>query len=626
MHNVLVERRKYLRLEYVIPVSIKIKSGEREKVYQGFSRDISFGGIGIEFNTAVLSAHNEIFKKNDTIQIEVEFPKTGDKINATGAIRWKTSDDASGKIFFGIEFSPKTDPEDVAVLYSYAKREIRNKVFARKLFSLSIIAVMFLSLWGVRLQIRNTVLLQQIHKLDVMRVEMEKNLISLRFEKTSLQSEIKKVLCEKKSLDSSLIKLKEKALSLNNIIIDLENRLNPDEINTPPDISLSKNKKSIDILTETTKDINSDIDFQIDFIEKKLSENENILNTLKNRYENLDKTLSNRLKAKKFLDEEIKFIAGRTTTTFSSLFAMNDMRQSGYDDMPRCIWALDPDLYKFRSKTDTMLEFCKNRNIKLVFAGIDFSDDITVSQLPDIIKRAHNNGINIHAYYVMNRPIADKNRLGCLNWVGKVLEFNKSQQENDKIDGINIEINTDNLIDANKKDYVMYLEMLEKLVISRNNKNSALEIGVTVKNASGEYKFQINYKGILSHFNSHVIDLADYILIEKLDSMESAKSEITHASTDGKKVFIGEHLDTNNEQYNSSLSGQYINDMETDINSFIEYYLDQPSFMGVSINDYASYSKCIDDNTPEYIKNNRMPVISRRPPKIEYKGPAICGR
>jgi|GEM_PF-2346512 len=629
MSNVLIERRKYLRLDYLIPVSVKITNGKSGKVYQGFSRDISFGGIGIEFNTAVLTSGNETLNAGDIIEVQTEFPKTGLKINARGNIRWLTSDQATGKTYFGLQFLPDTDPEDIFILYNYAKKEIRNKSISRKLFSLSIIAVMFLSLWGIKLHVRNTILLQQIHKLDVMRIEMEKNLVSLRLEKKSLQDEIKNAMVEKKSLDSSLCKLKEKTVSLNNIILDLENRLDPaakDISNDTPAGNEPSAKPEIGTPTTKQTGIAGEINAQILFIEKKLSENETILANLKNRYENLDKTLGNRLRAKKFLDEEIKYISGRTAPVFSSLSAMNDLKQSGYDDLPRCIWTADQDIFKFRSKTDDMLQFCKERNISLIFANFDFSDEICVSQIPGFLERAHNYGIHIHAYYNMNRPTAEKNRIGCLNWVANVLELNKTLPEEIRIAGINIQIDTENINHSNIKDYLTYLEMLEKLVVARNNKNSILEIGVTVKLSFADSGFVFQYKGIQAQFNLHVIDLADYILIQNINSAESAIEEIKRAETNGKKVYLGARIDISCDQYSPSLSGQYINDMETKINSIIEYYIDRPAFMGISIQDYESYSKCIEDNTPEYIKNNRMPVISRRPPKIEYKGPAIYTR
>ena len=65
MSTVAVEKRKYIRLEYIIPVTLKF-CGAVDITCQALCNNVSFGGMGLEINTDTLKEKNIPIDENET--------------------------------------------------------------------------------------------------------------------------------------------------------------------------------------------------------------------------------------------------------------------------------------------------------------------------------------------------------------------------------------------------------------------------------------------------------------------------------------------------------------------------------------------------------------------------------
>ena len=112
---------------------------------------------------------------------------------------------------------------------------------------------------------------------------------------------------------------------------------------------------------------------------------------------------------------------------------------SSYTSLPRSMWVMNKELFKFSSKSDELIDFCKNKNVNLIFARIDLENDILSSQLSVFLKKAHDNKISAHAYFALNpHKSTERNKKACMSFVADVVKFNKTQSEISGFDGINI--------------------------------------------------------------------------------------------------------------------------------------------------------------------------------------------
>ncbi len=616
MSNVAVEeKRKYIRLNYVIPATIGLSKNNRSVVFQGFCRNISRGGMGIEINRSTVSDEIKYFKNNSLIQVDVELPRSDKRISVKGHIRWLKDDCGEDKIIFGIEFSPDTQSAQPLILFNHAKKEIYRQRSGKKWFIIFLLSTIALSVWGVQLHFENTALMRQIHQLDSMRISLEEELMSLREDKFSAETYLRRANEKQSVLVSRLYQLQAQTRELNEIINGLKQQLN----NTSED-STSEQIAQLKQIIEDKTALNAFLEERIEFIQDRLDENNQDVVKINAEYDGLSKAFHNRLKAKKLLDDEISTLVKKARMPVAKL------GNSGYTSLPRSMMVLTPELFKFRPRTDELLAFCDKKNINLIFSKINLDNSLTPDQYPKFLMRAHNQGIKVHAYYVLNysdRSDSEKVYKAYKHWIAQILSFNKKQDDNSRFDGINIEIDTTHTTPKALAEYKRYIKSLDGLVRARNSKNSSFKIGVTVTQATNDTPISLVYKDKSAHINIHLIDIADYIVIEQLQSRKSAKEEIKYAGLLDKKVYLGQQLKVSDPSYNPADSGQYIHTLESEISKIIEYYLDEPGFMGVAIHNYSAYRQCIDDNTPEYIKDNRSPVISVRPPMLDYESPMM---
>lgn len=611
----LVEKRKYVRLDYVIPVTINMGSQANRICCQGFCRNIGFGGMGLEINLATLPVDESLFSKGEVLQIEVELPQGKQKVLTEGIIRWKQIDTEQNKLHLGFAYCLTDDSPSRFFLYNFAKCEQKRRSVGKRWFILSVAMLMWLSFWGMQLHFENTHLVNRIDQFNSVRIEMEKTLMSIRSDKVLLNNQLLENQKEKLAVKEDLASLHNKTLYLNAVISEMQEKIN--------DIQNNESSEDIEKIQQDIYDktsLNKQIQDEISLLEAKLNEKKNDIKFVSTRYKSLSKALDNRFMAKKQLDKELFNLVKRTRVPMANL------SKTGYSDFPRGMWVLSKELFKFRPRVEQLLEFCENRNINLIFAQIDVRDSFVPDQFAKFLRQAHQNGILVHAYFDMASPSPERNAKACSGWLASIVAFNKKHISDECFDGINIHFDDSLSSGENNDEAVVYLEMLNKFVTGRDLKKFPLEIGISVPDACGGNKNRISFNGKKVHINIHLIDIADYIAVEKTNSRKAVKKEIAYATKLGKKVFVGHKPIIDKKLYDSRSSGQYIHDMEREIKAMIETYLDKPGFMGVAINRYVDYRQCMEDNTPVYIKSKRTRIISVRPPKIDYRYPMSSGK
>ena len=613
MSNVLVEKRKFVRLDYVVPVTVAVHNNGRKIFLQGFSRNLSYGGLGVEVNLATLHGDTQLIASNTQVDVEVELPHNTPNVQLSGFVRWKQCSYDDTKLLFGVEFCENADTVAVNTLYNYAKWERKRRVITKRWFLLSIAGLIGLSIWGVDLSLDNYYLIKRIGKLDTMRVDMERNLMALRQQKFILDHQLDKAQEENKSLRTDLDKLRSKAGELNATIDGLVGEISKHEQalrqagDEPTEVS------RLQQLVEQKNELNSYLQQQIDFIQEKLQQNEEVLANIGAKSQEVNSAFYNRFQTKRLLDKEIASLSKKT--------GMADMQSTGYPTLPRSMWVYNQELFKFQSKSDELLDFCNDRNINLIFARIDMETAVTPEQFPKFLKKAHEKGIAVHALFRMtDKKTPDRNRKACAAFVADIVAFNKTQPNESTFDGVSIALCRGLGSSQPHERFAIYLDGIAKLVEGRDKADFPLHIGVTVPQSLADHDVVFNYNEKSQSLNEHILDVADYLTL----AGDSTQKAVHYASQYGKKVYVSQTLCSDQDSnYDAEHSGQYLHELETSIRSTVEQYLDKPGFMGVAIGSYGEYKQCIDDNTPEYVKRDRDQVISVRPPKIDYKGPMM---
>lgn len=613
MSTALGEKRKFVRLDYAVPVTVAIRENDKTVYLQGFSRNISYGGMGIEVKLATLHGNIDLISVANKVEIEVELPHNNPSVHLSGFIRWRQCNYNETKILFGIEFTDPCDKVAVTTLYNYAKWERKRKVLTKRWFLLSVVGLIGLSIWGVDLSLDNYYLIKRINRLDSMRVEMEQNLMALRQQKFTLDTKLDHAYEENQELRHDLESLRKKTNDLNANVTGLIDKLasSAGDSQFVQQTEIARLKE----LIEQKNELNAELQDQISFIQRELAENEQMLARIGAKSQEITNAFYNRFKTKKMLDQEIADLSKKT--------GMANIAASGYTSLPRSMWVNNQEIFKFQSKTDELLDFCKDRNINLIFARIDMDASLTPHQFPNFLKKAHEQGVAVHAFFKMSsKKSADRNRKASSSFVAQIVAYNKSQPKEACFDGVNIWLEPGLTASAMHEASCEYLDGFKKLVAGRDKARFPLHIGVTVPGSFEADRLVFTYNNKSESLNTHLLDVVDYMTV----SGDCAPDAVHYASQYGKKVYVSQPLSVlDNVDYDSTMSGHVIHDMETDIRETIEKYLDKPGFMGVAVGSYGDYKQCIEDNTPEYVKRDRQQIISVRPPKIDYKGPVMSG-
>jgi hypothetical protein len=108
-----MEKRRYVRMRYVFPVEVHIIDKEENEIqglyYQGFSRDVSLGGIKIEINRFDPTLIEKLINKEYKFFIKMDIPPKDLTHPAIAEVVWVSKDEKRDRYYFGVQYT-KIEP------------------------------------------------------------------------------------------------------------------------------------------------------------------------------------------------------------------------------------------------------------------------------------------------------------------------------------------------------------------------------------------------------------------------------------------------------------------------------------------------------------------------------------
>lgn len=277
------------------------------------------------------------------------------------------------------------------------------------------------------------------------------------------------------------------------------------------------------------------------------------------------------------------------------------------DEPPRAMWVWDVHIPNSSEATHELISFCKSKNINLLYiSAYSFGESAKPSyRLFNAV--AHKNGIKVHALAGDPRWSIERYHKQPLEWVGKVLEFNRESKKEERFDGIHSNVEPYGLGKPweDKRGLLLkwYLDLHRSVMDLIDMEKSKVVYATDVPFwYDDDPSMTIKWHGSAKPVSHHILDTIDIIAIMDYrnfaegpnGSIELAKSEIDYADTVGKKVYIGQ--ETQKDLYPEYVTFGNSDEaaMEREIKKIANAYEGRKSFAGIAIHCYSSYKKLIN--------------------------------
>jgi len=202
-NNLGAERRKYIRLDTVLPVQFRLESLDSKQPLspwiQGFTNNIGHGGICLTVNDLSPELIKLIQEKKVKLAIEIDMPLSGNSVCASVSLAWtKEAGGLSNRYLLGLDYE-KINPKQNYMLIRYA--------WAKKLFLPFVaLAILILSLslgfgsyLNIQLTHKNKMLVEELVGVLQESKLVKQQLEQIAQEKTVLQAKIESLASQIKS-------------------------------------------------------------------------------------------------------------------------------------------------------------------------------------------------------------------------------------------------------------------------------------------------------------------------------------------------------------------------------------------------------------------------------------------
>lgn len=276
---------------------------------------------------------------------------------------------------------------------------------------------------------------------------------------------------------------------------------------------------------------------------------------------------------------------------------------------PRAMWVWDVKIFQDNDATERLLDFCKEKNINLLFYTAYKVSGRPESDYKKFNSKAHKRGILVQALAGDPRWALEKYHHQILEWISEILRFNSACAINERFDGVHINVEPyllGKLWEQNNKDVLTQcLDMHEKA------KSLVDQSGVLVTFATDvpfwyddDTDMWIEWHKKVSPANYHILDIVDQIAIMDYrnfaqgenGSILLAKNEMSYAQIAGKKVYIGQETGKNLDPSYVTFGGTNIDYMEKEIRKLVNAYINNNSFAGIAIHHYVSYKRLLKES------------------------------
>ncbi len=233
------DRRKYLRLDMVFPVEFQLVDPETKQPltpwFQGFSRNVSAGGICLEINNPEKSFLELVRSGKCALSLRLELPASNKKIFALSHVAWREDLPEKGKLFFGLCYD-WIEPADIRSIMRWAHLKRMTPVFTGGL--IIILAALFAQaiFSNLKLNQEKETAFQQLQELtneavsarekikdiDVLSRMFKERIEDFQEKINKLEHEKKKILIKpKEAVSEQIEKLKQEKSALQEKLIAL---------------------------------------------------------------------------------------------------------------------------------------------------------------------------------------------------------------------------------------------------------------------------------------------------------------------------------------------------------------------------------------------------------------------
>ncbi|MFH1867917.1 MAG: PilZ domain-containing protein [Candidatus Omnitrophota bacterium] len=210
------EKRRYIRLNSCFPVEFSLYFIPKEPIsdeYQGFTSNVSEGGLSLKVRNLKEQDEQFIIKKRARLSLSIHIPLSSKTIQATADIVWCRRDerDSRGKTqIIGLSYKDIKQADRRAIL-NYA---LRMKWLPR-IAVLVIISLLFgflsLSCYNIGIERKNKKLVQKLVSVSEVKTDIEKKLNEARTHRDMLESRLLATTEYIEGIQDDIVKIEKKS-------------------------------------------------------------------------------------------------------------------------------------------------------------------------------------------------------------------------------------------------------------------------------------------------------------------------------------------------------------------------------------------------------------------------------
>jgi hypothetical protein len=213
------DNRRYVRMNTVFPVEFQIAGNgghSSERLLQGFTRDVSEGGMCLEFKSFGKETELKLTEPGTSLDLIINPTFSHQPIHALARIVWlkKHTEHAPAKYLIGVAYD-RIDPAARKRLISYAKRTRWLPRFFTALALLLVGAIALLGLYSQRLSRENLKLVQELREGAEKKSEVAGELVTLAKSRGSLETELAKLRGENARLETAIRGMNDEVQQMN---------------------------------------------------------------------------------------------------------------------------------------------------------------------------------------------------------------------------------------------------------------------------------------------------------------------------------------------------------------------------------------------------------------------------
>ena len=276
-------------------------------------------------------------------------------------------------------------------------------------------------------------------------------------------------------------------------------------------------------------------------------------------------------------------------------------------------WVWDGNILKSEAKANDLFNVCRDHDIGLIFIYVSYIKETSYPLWQKFIKRAHLNGIRVHALFGKPQDAISSHHSKVLRYVESVIAYNSLSEKEERFHGLHADIEFYSLegVWPEREGEMIenFLTLLEKITL-RLEQLPDLKLGVDMPYWFDAYQdpgeknhrpIVFDWKGVKKDLFKHIIDIADYTTVMAFSNIargsagegiiDMASNEADYAAAEGKPIYAGIDID---------LIG-YEKFYRKEIPQVREYFKDNTSFQGIAIHNYTGYLNLIKENAHDNV-------------------------